>query len=77
MDDRGKAFQPGSSAVGTSCTMEKQGSEESAGLASYTEGEEDDEEEDMEEGTLDDIDEDDDAHASANWHVSGLNSKMK
>ncbi|BDA43769.1 probable SKP1-like protein 21 at N-terminal half [Coccomyxa sp. Obi] len=65
VEDTAKA---GSSAAGPSLGLQEQRSEESAGLTSYTEGEEDDEE-DLEEGTLDDIDEDDDADASASWHV--------
>lgn len=65
--DTGMLAQPGSSAAGESPSLQKHCSGESAGLESYAEGEEDDE--DLEEGTLDDIDEDDDADASASWHV--------
>ncbi|CAL8468284.1 g7824 [Coccomyxa elongata] len=67
VDNSAEAFQPGSLVAGANPSLQKHRSEESAGLSSYTEGEEDDE--DLEEGTLDDIDEDDDADASASWHV--------
>lgn len=69
MDNTAEALQSRSLAAGASPGLQKHRSEELAGLSSYTEGEEDDE--DLEEGTLDDIDEDDDADASPSWHVRG------
>lgn len=69
VDNTAEALQSRSLAAGASPGLQKHRSEELAGLSSYTEGEEDDE--DLEEGTLDDIDEDDDADASPSWHVRG------